>query len=109
MFKFKFNINHFIKVINAREKLGMLFYRETEIKHPLLGKKCICLDDFKNSEKEYIVDKVVKKWKLGYYIVLLLKNKSKNHRVVYYENINCHDKEVLNEIEINQKRVHFIN
>lgn len=100
-------MDHFIRVLNAKEKLGILQRHETELKnHPLIGKKVICLD----SEKEYYtVDKVYKQWHLGYYIALALVDNNRSHRIVYFENINCHEKLILDDIEDNKKIVQFIS
>jgi hypothetical protein len=107
-FNLKFNMDHFLKVLREKEKLGIFFHRDNEIKdHPLVGKKCICLDNTEN--KVYIVDRVVKNWHLGFYVTLALVDENRSHRMVMYENISCHETIILNDIEDNKKIVQFID
>jgi len=100
-------MEHFIKVLNVRDKLGISRKHDNEIKdHPLIGKKVICLD----SDKEYyIIDKVCRQWYMGYYIVLALVDENRSHRIMYYQNISCIEPIIVEDIEVNQKILQFVN
>jgi hypothetical protein len=104
-FESKFNLDHFMKVLDARAALGIIFKNNNYIEdHPLLGKKCITLD----TQKHYTVDKCFKQWHRGYYIVLALVDENKSHRIFFYQNISCVEPIIVEDIENNQKRIQFL-
>ena len=53
--------------------------------------------------KFYTVEKVLKHWYLGNYLVLLLNNGHDSHVLVYWENISCVEPTVLESINENRK------
>ena len=91
--------DHYMKVVKQRSRLGLSEadsnLRNVELKnHPLVGTKI----KSKWSGKEYIVEKVNKQWFNGFYLGMLLNNND-SHVFVYFENINCEDETVLEQIE----------
>ena len=94
MFNTKFNTDLYINIRNMRKSP----VDTTEIEHPLKGKKIIAND----TRKEYIIENVFRQWHLGYYIILSLVDENKSHRMVMWQNINCHESIILNHIEDNK-------
>lgn len=100
MFKSIFNINHFLKVHNARKDSGLYvnLYGDNIPDHPLIGKSC-----FKNSnpDKIYTIKKVVKNWHCGYYITLLADDINNSSTCIIYFNLNSINPDIINTVEKN--------
>lgn len=64
--------------------------------HPLIG------HEVEGYGKHYIVEKVVKQYYKGWYIVLLIEQNN-SHDVVYWKNIDCTSKVILKSIERSEK------
>ena len=98
-----FDGDHYMKVVRERKWLGLgeadSKKRNVELKnHPLVGTKI----KSKWSGKKYTVEKVNKQWFNGFYLGMLLENNG-SHVFVYFENINCEDETVLEDIERTKK------
>ena len=95
--------NHYMEVVKQRKWLGLgevdSKKRNVELKnHPLVGTKI----KSKWSGKKYTVEKVNKQWFNGFYLGMLLENNG-SHVFAYFENINCEDETVLENIEKTKK------
>ena len=74
--------------------------------HPLHDK--IFLE--KKTGKRYVVDGVHKQHYFGYYYSLLIREEgTKSHGVIYWENINCREPNVLEGIEESHERFEVID
>ena len=91
------NFDHYMKVRAARRWAGL----PTDppgpkngriANHPLIGRK---LD---RGGKIYTIEGVNKHWMWGHYLGLLLNNGNDSHVFIFWENINCGDELVLQQI-----------
>lgn len=100
-----FHFDHYRKVREEREKLGLpvaelsVDYED----HDLIGKQ------LKNQEDGliYNIDQVSKHWYAGWYVVVLAEE-SNSHAMLFWENINCHDETILTTIEETKQKYELV-
>ena len=104
---FMVNLEHHFQVLRARKKLGLWEadrkLRNQEIKdHSLVGKYLFN----KSKDEWYLVEKVNKQWYGGYYYGMLVQNNG-SHAFVWFKNVNCLNKTVLESIKDAQETYDF--
>ncbi len=96
-----FNVDHYNKVREYREKVGLPNSNLTVelIDHELINKS------IKNliTNKIGIIEKIFKQFYCGWYISYLVCYEGNSHGVVIINNINSFSNEILNIIEENEK------
>lgn len=120
-----FNKDHYFKVVKSRRLRGLPLLKDytksyehknrdgryrvdgTKIKssyHPLHDKLLVDSDNNK-----YHIDVVSEHFYYGKYISLYIREVgTKSHKVIFWENISCHDEITLNFIKENKKRFKLI-
>jgi len=98
---FKFHTDHYLKVRGAREKRGLPIKTKEEIlDHPLINKQIYNFEE----KKVFVIKSAWKHWYLGWYVTLLADNDVGSTFVIWWNNINCHEPIIIEDIELNQKR-----
>ena len=103
---FEFNLNHYIDVRRAREYERLPIIDGVLLdNHPYTDKWLL---DIKTGEIVYI-QSVYRHWQQGWYIVLLTRNVQDSHGCPMFENINCHEKVILKQIDETRKRYKVVD
>lgn len=98
-----FNLTHYMKVRDARRDAGLPVHSGNgKVEgHPLVGKV------IRDHTKAYTIESVHKHWLHGWYLGILLNNGQDSHRFMTWENINCADPLILDQIAQNRSDFWF--
>jgi len=101
----KFDLHHYRAIRKERKKRGLPV---AELKvvledHELLGKQVYDTD----KQKYYIVESVQKHWLMGWYILLLLRDKEDSHGLRVWENISSGNETIIDLEKVNKETLKF--
>lgn len=88
------DLAHYFKVKNAREKQNLNKVSRKSVAHSLEGKEVVNT----KTGKRFIVESVKKNWWFGSFFTALLRD-GNSHAEVFIENINCVLPSTLNQIQ----------
>jgi hypothetical protein len=101
----KFNVDHYRKVREARTIAGLPVAKLSEqVDHPLVGKKLRKIE----TGNVYNVERVFKEFYLGWFYKAVIEH-NKSHGIVFFENVTCGCKEVVDQIEKFKDRFEIID